>query len=101
MQNSKVSIINKLQSSGLIQELYNLGIVNMKTIIYANVYNHYDAMLKISDEETPKARHSQAIKKTAKKFNCDVSSVYKILKEMETNVNIARLSNTLNDIDLL
>lgn len=80
---SKITIINRLQERGIASELYKLGMLNTKLIFYANAYNYYDALLKTTAEE-----RAEAIKRTAKRFGVDRQTIYNVIKEMETPIEI-------------
>lgn len=89
MQYSKVQIINKLQALGFTAWLYKLGVVNSKILSYANAYNHLDTLKKTG------YTHAEAVKLTATKFKLTRRTIYRVVTEMECQVDAPKYLDNL------
>lgn len=89
MQYSKIQIVNKLQALGFSAWLYKLGVANSKILSYASAYNHMDALKKTGHTQ------AEAIKLTAQKFKVHRRSMYRVVHEMETPVDVPKYVDKL------
>lgn len=82
MQYSKIYVVNKLQASGFAAWLFGIGFANSKILDYATVYNYLDIQKKLG------YTHAEAVKLTAGKYKITRRSVYNVIADMETFIDV-------------